>query len=381
MTSPEQNIVIAKSLGYAVFQKEDNPYMFTLSLGNGFVLEIDVTKNPAHWKAVKDENEYQINADIVPPHGRRTAEAYEKAYQDAILDQMLGSEEPEEPKPEPKDLTEKAKQRKAAKEAIKQEEPEQKEEVTECKPELTLEEQMAILEALENGEIESPAPKTKAVQRRPEATKQVARYQTQAVSKPHNLIPATMRDTQISELTLEDIKNYICPTATDQEAFMFLKLCQARNLNPFLNEAYLIKYGDKATMTVGKEAFMRRAEAHPQFDGYEAGIIIQHEDKTLERREGTFILKGEVLVGGWARIYRKDRKQPFVSEVALHEYNTGKSLWLTKPATMIRKVSIVQGKREAFPSEFSGMYDQAEMGCDVVDVEYTVSPEQAGITC
>ena len=155
---------------------------------------------------------------------------------------------------------------------------------------------------------------------------------------------------------------------------MFLKLCQARQLNPFLNEAYLIKYGDKATMTVGKEAFMRRAEAHPQFDGYEAGIIIQNADKTLERREGTFILKNEVLVGGWAKIYRKDRRQPFVSEVALHEYNTGKSLWVSKPATMIRKVAIVQGKREAFPSEFSGMYDSAEMGIDnpemIIDARY-----------
>jgi phage recombination protein Bet len=188
------------------------------------------------------------------------------------------------------------------------------------------------------------------------------------------VIPVSMRDIQIKELSIDDIKQYICPAATDQEAFLFLKLCQARQLNPFLNEAYLIKYGDKATMTVGKEAFMRRAEAHPQFDGYEAGIIIQNADKTLERREGTFILKNEVLVGGWAKIYRKDRRQPFVSEVALHEYNTGKSLWVSKPATMIRKVAIVQGKREAFPSEFSGMYDSAEMGIDnpdmIIDAQY-----------
>jgi len=202
----------------------------------------------------------------------------------------------------------------------------------------------------------------------------------QHVQRMPAVIPSNMRDIQIQELSIEDIKNYICPTATDQEAFMFLKLCQARQLNPFLNEAYLIKYGDKTTMTVGKEAFMRRAEAHPQFDGYEAGIIIQHQDKTLERREGTFILKNEDLVGGWAKVYRKDRKQPFVSEVAFHEYNTGKALWASKPATMIRKVAIVQGKREAFPSEFSGMYDSSEMGVEnpeIIDASYQEVQQEA----
>ena len=89
---------------------------------------------------------------------------------------------------------------------------------------------------------------------------------------------AAPRDVRVSELTLEDIKNFICPEANDQEAFMFLKLCQARNLNPFAREAYLIKYGGKANMVVGKDAFTRKAENHPQFDGFEAGIIVAGED-------------------------------------------------------------------------------------------------------
>ena len=190
------------------------------------------------------------------------------------------------------------------------------------------------------------------------------------VQKMPAVIPIDIRSRQIQELTIQDIKDYICPNATEQEAFMFLKLCQARNLNPFLNEAYLIKYGNKTTMTVGKEAFMRRAEAHPQFDGFKAGIIIQKPDEELERREGTFILKNETLVGGWAKIYRKDRKQPFVSEVSLHEYDLKQSLWISKPATMIRKVAIVQGKREAFPSEFGGMYDQSEVDGGIIEADY-----------
>jgi len=180
-----------------------------------------------------------------------------------------------------------------------------------------------------------------------------------------------IRDVQVSDLSLADIKEYICPSATDQEAFMFLKLCQARNLNPFLKEAYLIKYGGgPATIVVGKDAFTRRAEEHPQFDGFRAGIIVcTGEDRKLEWREGTFLMKGEELVGAWAEVFRKDRSHPFKSAVSRAEYDTGKSNWQRMPATMLRKVSLVQALREGFASEFSGMYDQSEMG-QTIDVEF-----------
>lgn len=184
--------------------------------------------------------------------------------------------------------------------------------------------------------------------------------------------PLSMQDKQINDLNIEDIKSYICPQATEQEAFMFLRLCQARNLNPFTNEAYLIKYpGSPAQMVVGKEAYTRRAEQNTLLDGYEAGIIIKNTSDAIEYRQGTFKLAEETLLGGWAKIYRKDRGYPFISEVALDEYIGKKkdgsitSMWKSKPATMIRKVALVQALREAFPSEFSGMYDQAEVGGEV----------------
>jgi phage recombination protein Bet len=176
-----------------------------------------------------------------------------------------------------------------------------------------------------------------------------------------------MRDMQVAELTFDDIKTYICEDATDQEAMIFLKLCQARNLNPFLRDAYLIKY-DKtkpAQMVVGKDAFTKKAEDHPKFSGYKAGIIIQNGKDEVEHREGTFIMKGETLLGGWAEVYRSDRvATPYKMSVPMNEYSTGKSNWVTKPATMIRKVALVQALREAFPSELSGMYDNSEIGID-----------------
>ena len=183
-----------------------------------------------------------------------------------------------------------------------------------------------------------------------------------------------VRDIQVAELTFEDIKTYICPAATDQETMMFLKLCQARNLNPFLKEAYLIKYdsGKPAQMVVGKDKFTKTAEEHPQFDGFKAGIIVGVGDE-IQEREGTFYRrgKGEELLGGWAEIYRKDRKMPFKQTVSLQEFDKGMANWKSMPGTMIRKCALVQALRECFATDLAGCYDSAEMD-QSIDAEYEV---------
>ena len=55
------------------------------------------------------------------------------------------------------------------------------------------------------------------------------------------------------------VKRYLVSgqgNVTDQEIMYFMKLCKARNLNPFVKDAYLIKYTDKdpATVVVAKDA-------------------------------------------------------------------------------------------------------------------------------
>ena len=174
------------------------------------------------------------------------------------------------------------------------------------------------------------------------------------------------------QLNIRDVKQYLVSgnpgLITDQEATLFMMTCRSKNLNPFLREAHLIKYSNSqpATIVVGKDYFTRKADAFPQLDGYEAGIIIDH-NKNIERREGSFYPKGAAIVGGWAKVYRKDRKIPFTNEVSFDEYvgktSTGaiNRQWSSKPATMIRKVALVQSLREAFPNEFGGLYDADEM--------------------
>ena len=69
-------------------------------------------------------------------------------------------------------------------------------------------------------------------------------------------------------LTPQTVKNYLISGDKDrvsmQEIVMFINLCKYAGLNPWLKEAYCIKYGNEpATMVVGKEAFMKRAEKTP----------------------------------------------------------------------------------------------------------------------
>lgn len=170
----------------------------------------------------------------------------------------------------------------------------------------------------------------------------------------------------VVEISRADVVNYICPTANDKEVALFLQLCAAQKLNPWVRDVHLVKYGDNpAQMITGKEVFTKRANANPDFEGYEAGVTYLDGKGRVMQREGSavYAAAGETLIGGWCRVHVKG-KQPFYDEVALNEYSTGKSLWHSKPATMIRKVALVHCLREAFPNTFQGLYSQEEMGAD-----------------
>jgi phage recombination protein Bet len=178
------------------------------------------------------------------------------------------------------------------------------------------------------------------------------------------------------ELSPQIVKQYLVNgqgNVTDQEVTMFLKLCQYQKLNPFLREAYLIKYGDSnpASIVVGKETFTKRAEANELYDGMEAGVVVfDINTSEVTHRQGTLVLPGEQLAGGWARVYRKNWAHPVEASVNLSEFiqvkNDGKpnKIWSKMPGTMIRKVAVMQALREAFPQDLGGMYGAEEMPVD-----------------
>jgi len=356
--SPSQKLDILLKLSKEFNLKEvpNDPAVYTMSCGNGYTLFACVNRS---WYFQFEDGitteTYDIESVKVPLTNAKDARKLSKKYKDecekAVLELKGVNSESSEP------------------------------ETVETEVVNDLEEKKKILEALENGEIHKPESKS-AQKHTPKQEPIRNENSTPRVSRAIT-IPSNVSAKQVMELTQQDIINYICPDANPQEAMMFLKLCQARDINPFLKEAYLIKYkpSEPASMVVARDYFTRKADEYPQYDGYEAGIIIKKEDGSFERREGTFMVPPEELVGGWCKVYRKDRSNPHVVEVTLKEYQQRKSdgslnrFWndkTGKPATMIRKVAVSQCHREAFPGKFSGMYDSSEIAGGMEALEESI---------
>lgn len=202
----------------------------------------------------------------------------------------------------------------------------------------------------------------------------------EAVEQKQDLIVKFDIDGQEIKLTPKIVQEYIVGTdakITNQEFKLFTELCKVRKLNPFLREAYLIKYTDKqaAQIVVGKDAILKRAVLNPNYDGMECGIIILKEDGSIQERQGTFKLGTEQLVGGWARVYRKDWSHPTYTSVSFSEVAQKKSdgslnsNWNTKGATMVEKVAKVRALRETFVEDLGGMYEAEEMQQEIPQQE------------
>ena len=165
-------------------------------------------------------------------------------------------------------------------------------------------------------------------------------------------------------LSFQIVRNYLTrgnAAVTDAEVIQFISICKANGLNPFIGECWLVKFqGSPASMITARDAFLKRAESSPEFTGFQSGVIIIRNNELLYE-EGAFFLPTDQLVGGWCKVYRRDRQFPYVSKVRIQEYNKGKSTWAAIPGTMIQKVAEAQALRKAFPFQMSGLYTPEEM--------------------
>lgn len=189
-------------------------------------------------------------------------------------------------------------------------------------------------------------------------------------------------------LTPQIVQDYLVgkdAKITIPEFKLFAELCKARKLNPFLKEAYCIKYSNNlpATIVVGKDAVLKRAVLNPNYNGIKSGIIVSDENGNITERKGTFKLPNEKLVGGWAEVFRKDWENSVYCSVSLEESMQRKSNgqpnsnWEKQPATMIEKVAKVRALREAFVEDLGGMYEAEEMNVDLSNtINYEVQPRE-----
>lgn len=164
-------------------------------------------------------------------------------------------------------------------------------------------------------------------------------------------------------VTADDVRNLICPSADQKEVSLFLQLCKSQRLNPFVKDAYLVKYGSNpAQMITNYQVFNRRACRNENYAGIENGVVVLRNGEIVHK-DGSAVYKaeGETLLGGWAKVHFKDNRKPAYAEVALDDYSTGKSNWQKMPGVMIEKCAKAAAWRLAFPDDFQGMYVSEEM--------------------
>lgn len=165
------------------------------------------------------------------------------------------------------------------------------------------------------------------------------------------------------KFTSQDIRERLCPNATESELALCVELCNRQHLNPFTQDVYLVKYGNApASIITNYQVFNRRANKQPNYGGIDSGVVVLRDGEVVKKK-GSAVYKiiGEQLIGGWAEVKFTDGKIPAYAELALTDYSTGKSNWAKMPGVMIDKCAKAAAWRLAYPSEFRGMYVSEEM--------------------
>jgi len=150
------------------------------------------------------------------------------------------------------------------------------------------------------------------------------------------------------------------------DALKFIAMCKARALNPLEGDAFLIGYdtqdGPKFSLITAHQAFLKRAELHPEYDGMKSGIIVRNTDGTIADLEGDFYLPDEhEVLGGWATVYFKNRKYPMHKRLRLARFAKSFGVWKDDGAGMICKCAEADGLRSSFPTMLGGLYLREEI--------------------
>lgn len=182
------------------------------------------------------------------------------------------------------------------------------------------------------------------------------------------------------KLTIGIIQNLIAvktksgKTCSEPDAIKFMMMCQARRLNPFEGDAFLIGYDSKDgptfSLITAHQAFLKRAECNAEYDGMKSGIIIRR-DGEIKDLEGDFFLEGDELLGGWATVHFKNRKQTMHKRIRLKRFQKSWGIWQDDPAGMICKCAEADALRSSFPTMLGGLYLREEV--NVVETSAKVS--------
>ena len=181
----------------------------------------------------------------------------------------------------------------------------------------------------------------------------------------------TITKNTITHELLENFLGANFPTLPIVTKQSFIAIAAEQGLNPYNREIYITSYVGRDgvknySIITGYEVYIKRALATTLLDGWEVKSELK---ETVILKNNKFEKITELVAE--CIIYRKDFKQPFKKSVNFSEYaqkdkyGNIKSIWASKPNTMLEKVAISQAFRLCFASELGGLpYQAEELGTD-----------------
>lgn len=165
---------------------------------------------------------------------------------------------------------------------------------------------------------------------------------------------------------IEEIRKLFAPKLSEMEFQFFVGLGKATGLNPFTREIWCVKYQDSAPAQVfiGRDGYRKAAQAHSEYDYHQCDSVYENDEFEVTNGEVKHKYKltnRGALVGAYCIAKRHKSSRPIYVFAPLVEYTTGKSLWNSKPATMIKKVAESQCLRACFQDLLGGTYGEEEM--------------------
>jgi phage recombination protein Bet len=157
-------------------------------------------------------------------------------------------------------------------------------------------------------------------------------------------------------------------TCSERDALRFIAMCQAKRMNPFEEDCFLIGYdakeGPTFSLVAAHQTYLKRAELHPAFDGMQSGIIGRDKDGKIVETEGDFVDDGITVVGAWAKVHFKNRKQPMYKRLSVKQRkpNYYSPFWdADKLPEQIVKCAEADAFRASFPTMCGGLYLREEV--------------------
>ena len=198
-------------------------------------------------------------------------------------------------------------------------------------------------------------------------TKEVEKSESLAMKKTNG----EMSQFNITTKDVHTIKAIYAENATDSEFRLLLHLAKEYELDPMKREIWLVKYKENpAQIFVGRDGYLTLAHRSGFFKGMETNVERIDEKLRIVDKYKKVIFEREFSYKATCKVYRTDREMPMIKTCYENEYSTGRSLWLTKPRTMMEKVPQAQALRAAF--NISGVYAPEELKSEPLTPEYVI---------